>query len=100
MADTARDVIARALFETALEYPGIAPWDQQYEGVKEGWRERADRLIAAGYRILPGELDGESLEAAAKVADKAAKNCNWTDGVIEARNIAAATRSLKGGRNA
>lgn len=51
--------------------------------------------FTAGYSIIrDDENHAPTVERAAKIADTAAKNCNWTDGVIEAGNIATAIRSL------
>lgn len=90
MTDTARDVIARALF--ACDDIGPNPqveWDGQFPVVRSRYTEKADASItalhAAGYRILaPGELDNESLEAAAKVCEQyEGKPCGpaelWTE---------------------
>lgn len=96
---TLTDLIALAIREN----PGPSP--QVARGVKFA-------LEKAGYRILaPGELDAETLEKAAQVADQYSTNPlvaakGWDDeqrdyhetGQLDASlAIAAAIRSLKGG---
>lgn len=53
--------------------------------------------LEAENRDLRAKLEtvrAETLEEAARVADEAADECEWTDGAIEARSIAASIRSL------
>lgn len=70
---SARDVIARALFETDRSDIRTADWSDQYESVRNKFREQADRLTAAGYRILgPDEVDPVTRERCAQIVERSA----------------------------
>lgn len=99
---SARDVIARALFETDRSDIRTADWSDQYESVRNKFREQADRLTAAGYRILgPDELDPVTVERCARTAAGTPWYVKTSPDHIRARTseeYAAEIRSLGDGR--
>jgi hypothetical protein len=69
--------------------------------LNEAWAEEIiTALTAAGYRLIgPGELDRETIERCAQVADRIG-NQYWEGSASSASDIAAALRSLQGGLDA
>lgn len=105
---SARETMAKALFDTELQYPGTVPWAEQYESVREKYRRWADRLASAGYRIL-GPDDAKLIETALQHASFALDGVVSLDDEDEGkdggsdtcqhakRTVDRALRALKGG---
>lgn len=93
---SAREVMAKAILDAAMNMGALAHLSSKsFEDKIVDFQ--IDALAAAGYRILaPGEVDAETVEACAKVADPPLMHRKGRIGLWRKRRaeIATAIRSL------